>query len=117
MCCRKSWIDFLMKYICRSFICTIAVMSKSLPADQSHTIATDSNVSIDTALLLVPTPPSLREPISLNTVLTVLALGSAPQDDPWQNVFYRIWSQLEYNKLLNIQSPNTPASTLSSRGL
>lgn len=54
---------------------------------------------------------------TINAILTILALGTAPQDDPQKSLYYKVWTKLGYEELLDATSDRTPPGALSSRSL
>ncbi|MBN2716269.1 MAG: patatin-like phospholipase family protein [Deltaproteobacteria bacterium] len=54
---------------------------------------------------------------TINAILSVVSLGTPPQDNPLESIYYRIWTQLNFSELIDVDSPLTPPGALSSRHL
>ncbi len=49
----------------------------------------------------------------INALLTVIALGSELEENPENSPFYRVWTEMRYNELLDVE--DAPPKALSSR--
>ena len=54
---------------------------------------------------------------TINAILSIVSLGTPPQDNPLESIYYRIWTQLNFRELIDVADSQTPPGALSSRKL
>jgi predicted acylesterase/phospholipase RssA len=51
----------------------------------------------------------------INALLTLITMGNAPEEEPENSLFYKLWITIRYNEILDVE--NAPPLALSSRAV